>query len=232
MDDQLKKYVYSPYSNREEYCFVEGESGTIYPGVRIENISFPLTISAVQAAVTSCLGNRDQPVKIFQKKPYSELIQQWVEEFDIELINNLNVDAENLYSPLISPDEIDLADHLQKIAEDTRTIHSNFPVSALLEVDDGYFPGVNIEVESWSLGLCAERVALTRAITAGYQSFNTLHVYAPKGDFSSPCGACRQVLAEWMPREQITLYHGNGSKSRHNVHELLPFGFTTQSLKK
>jgi hypothetical protein len=57
----------------------------IYSGVRIENISFPLTISAVQSAVCSCLANGDKPVKLFQQQPLPELIGYWKDQFDLEI---------------------------------------------------------------------------------------------------------------------------------------------------
>ncbi len=230
MDKTLKKRVYSPYSNTIEYCAVEGKSGIHYPGVRVENISFPLTISAVQGAVCSCLGNGDEPTVIYQPEPASELLHYWLDEFDLihkqELPENLN-----LYDPLLSTTS-DLLSVLGELTKKSKTQHSNFPVAALLEVEEGYISGVNVELSSWALGLCAERVAIFRAISAGYREFEKIIVSAPKGDFSSPCGACRQVMAEWMPRKQVELHHGDSTLSTHNIIQLLPHGFTTGNLKK
>ena len=110
--------------------------------------------------------------------------------------------------------------------------NSDFPVSALLYVDDGYFEGTNIEVNDWTKGLCAERVALAKAITAGYFSFNHLEVHTQKGEFSSPCGACRQVIIEHLPYHTIKLHHADGSLSEHSTVDLLPYNFKTSSLKK
>lgn len=200
-----------------------------YPGVRIENIAFPLTISAVQGAICSCLGNGDQPEVLFQKKPYSELQDWWTHEFSLQVKHTLP-DSVDLYSPLIEVS--DLHESLNELSTKTMTPNSDFPVAALLQVKEGYVAGVNVEVSAWSLGLCAERVAISRAVSAGYNEFESLHIYAPKGDFSSPCGACRQVLAEWLPDKQIELHHGDGTCSRHYTSHLLPYAFTTESLKK
>ncbi|MEX0661782.1 MAG: cytidine deaminase [Balneolaceae bacterium] len=230
MDETLKKRVYSPYSNTVEYCIVEGKSGIHYPGVRVENISFPLTISAVQGAICSCLGNGDEPHVLYQPEPTSELLNYWVDEYNLSQEKELP-DSLNLYDALISK-TTDSESLLKELAKKSHTQHSNFPVAVLLDVSDGYICGVNVEVSSWSLGLCAERVAIFRAISAGFREFEKITVSAPKGDFSSPCGACRQVMAEWMPRQRVELHHGDGSLSTHNIAQLLPHGFTSGNLKK
>lgn len=230
MDNTFRKRVYSPYSNTMEYCIVEGKSGIHYPGVRVENISFPLTISAVQGAICSCLGNGDEPQVIYQQETFSELLHYWLDEFDLSVINKLP-DSLNLYDPLLSK-TIEQNVVFKDLIKKSHIQHSNFPVAALLKVDDGFISGVNVEVSSWALGLCAERVAIFRAISAGYSEFEKIIVTAPKGDFSSPCGACRQVMAEWMPRKQVELHHGDATLSTHNIAQLLPHGFTSGNLRK
>lgn len=230
MFTELQDRVYSPYSNILEVCAVEGKSGLLYPGVRLENISFPLSISAVQGAICSCLGNGDEPAVLYQPDNRSELIGEWVENFDIEH-RNITPEKTDYYNPLIKG-SFNIMKRLEELAKKAVTSHSDFPVSALIEVDGGYIPGVNVEVPAWSLGLCAERVAVFRAVSTGYTEFKKMHVFAPKGDFSSPCGACRQVLAEWMPNERVELNHGDGTQSTHAVSDLLPFGFTSGSLNK
>jgi len=222
---------YAPFSDFEEYCLVEGKSGLFYPGTRIENISFPLTISAVRAAICSCLANDDRPVSIFQNEHYSELLDFWKQEYSIKRIDKLP-DSPDLFDPLIKGD-INLMTTLQDLTHNCVTPHSDFPVTALLETDSGYIAGVNIEVSAWSLGLCAERTAISRAITAGYgDKLRRMHIYAPKGDFISPCGSCRQVLSDIMPRQQVVLHHGNQTTSTHFVKDLLPYGFTSSSIKR
>jgi homotetrameric cytidine deaminase len=220
---------YSPYSRRTESCFIEGESGKFYPGVRVENISYPLSISAVQAAICSCLGNGDRPIRLYNTGEKSELFEQWISEFNIEQAEPLSKPP--LAVDFLMPSDTDVEKALHSLTKKAVTIHSSFPVSALLEVENGFIPGVNIEVEAWALGLCAERVAISRAITAGYTEFKSIRIYAPKGDFCSPCGACRQVLAEFMPQQTAELHHGNGTLSKHIISHLLPYGFTSGSLK-
>lgn len=221
---------YSPYSEKQESCLILGASGMIYPGVRVENVSFPLTIPAIQAGVCSCLGNKDEPVAVINNHSQDHTSDFWVQTFNLKKIDEVP-DESTFYDPLI--EEIDdIISHLKKLCEMSVSDKSGFPVTALLKTEDGFIPGVNIEFEEWNLGLCAERVALSRAIAAGYEEFRGMHIYAPKSDYISPCGACRQVLFELMPDQEIQLHHDDQSKTRHIISHLLPNGFTTNSLKK
>ena len=221
---------YSPYSEKPESCLILGSSGMIYPGVRVENVSFPLTIPATQAAVCSCLGNGDKPLGVIETNSRNRISDFWIQAFHLKILNEYP-DSSTFYDPLIN--EIDgVKNYLKKLCKKSVSDRSKFPVSALLKVENGYIPGVNIEFEQWNLGLCAERVALSRAIAAGVNKFNRIHIYAPKSDYISPCGACRQVLYELMPDQEVELHHDNETKSTHIVSHLLPNGFTTNSLIK
>lgn len=225
----LSQHTYSPYSKREpEWCVVLGSSGTAYPGVRIENISFPLTITSIHGAICSCMGNGDRPVAYVKGSKFLDMENYWVQNFAIEKLEDVPATSE-LYDPTL-PLHTDPEMKLEELTHHTVTPHSDFPVAALLQTDKGYVPGVNVELESWNLGLCAERVALFRAVSHGCAGFSKLYISAPKGDFSSPCGACRQVLMEWMPRGSIKLNHGDGSKSSHNTTDLLPHAFSSSKL--
>ena len=227
----LTERVYSPYSDKsDEWCVIIGSSGTAYPGVRVENISFPLTITSLHGAICSCMANGDRPVAyvIDSDSTPREMEDFWVNSFDLDKLSTVPESAP-VYDPLVSID-IDPEAELEKLTHQAVIPHSNFPVAALLKTSEGYIPGVNVEVESWTLGLCAERVSLFRAISHGYTDFGELLITAPKGDFSSPCGACRQVLMEWMPRGHIKLQHGDGSHSTHNTMDLLPYAFSSSKL--
>lgn len=80
--------------------------------------------------------------------------------------------------------------------------YSNFPVGAALLTKDGrIFTGCNIENASYGLTVCAERVAVGNAIVAGCKAFAALAIASSGGN--SPCGACRQVLAEFCDDLQI-----------------------------
>jgi len=228
-ENNLKDRVYSPYSdNTDEWCIVLGASGTAYPGVRVENIAFPLTITAMHGAICSCLANGDRPAAFVAGTDSFELQEHWLHVFDLDEFDSVPESA-SLFSPLL-PLSINTEVELNKLTHQAVIPHSDFPVAALLKTSEGYMPGVNVELGSWALGLCAERVSIFRAISHGYTEFTDLLITAPKGDFSSPCGACRQVLMEWMPRGHIKLQHGDGSHSTHNTMDLLPYAFSSSKL--
>jgi cytidine deaminase len=221
---------YSPYSGIEESCYIMGESGIFYPGVRIENVSYPLTISALQAAVCSCLANGDVPDRLLTREKSSELQDYWVRKFNL-VHDDAEPVPEMVYAPLL-PKNRPVDEMLHELTGNAVTPHSSFPVAALLETKQGYIPGVNVEVSAWALGLCAERVAISRALASGFTNLKSIIVYAPKADFVSPCGACRQVLTELMPDATLELQHGDGTLSKHIVSHMLPHGFTSAALKK
>jgi cytidine deaminase len=104
--------------------------------------------------------------------------------------------------------------------------YSCFPVGAALEAEDGrVFTGCNVENASFGLTICAERGAVMAAIAAGARRFRRLVIVANADPPASPCGACRQVLAEfgW---ELIVEGVGPGGTRRWALRELLPDGFS------
>ena len=227
----LNSRCYVPYSQQPESCIVEAVSGTGYLGVRIENISFPLTISATRAALSSCLANDDTPTAIHlsgaqQPDPY------WVESFSLEVHTEATIPDIPYYDPLIAAENADPAMILEEFLHKAVTPASNFAVAALLETTKGFVGGANVEFSSWSRGLCAERVAISRAIAHGYQPFHRLFITTSGGDFSSPCGSCRQVIMEHLPNNKLVLRHPDGTQSTHKASHLLPFNFRSEQLRK
>ena len=102
--------------------------------------------------------------------------------------------------------------------------YSKFKVGAAAETVDGeIFTGCNIENASYGLTCCAERNAVFAAVCSGVRRFKTLCVVADTDEPVAPCGACRQVLAEF-PFEKIIL------TKTMSVAELLPYGFGSESL--
>lgn len=227
----LHKRAYVPYSNTPKACVIESVNGDYYPGVRIENVSFPLTISSIQAACFSCLSEGDIPKALYLPNTNFDQLEYWRKEFnlDVKVIETLSdVDLKNL----LRSGKVNESVLLKELLEKALTIHSDFPVSALLYTNSGYVEGVNIEVSDWALGLCAERVALAKAISAGETVFNEIAVHTRFGDVSSPCGACRQVIVEHLPLNVIRMHHADQTLSEHFSIDLLPFSFTSKSLKK
>lgn len=229
-DLNLKSY--SPYSGKNEACLIEGKSGLLYPGVRIENLSYPLTISSIQAAICSCLANGDTPLTYYSNLPDPELLEWWASSFHLKIRDTLP-ESGRVFNPFLEPAVIHpVSETLFRLTEDAVTVHSDFPVSALILSDSGYISGVNVEVPAWSLGLCAERVAIARALSHGVSHFHEIKICAPKSEFCSPCGACRQVLSEFMAESTAELHHSNSALSSHNITDLLPYSIITYALRK
>lgn len=109
--------------------------------------------------------------------------------------------------------------------------YSKFKVGAAVETADGHiFTGCNIENASYGLTCCAERNAVFAAIGSGARSFKSLCVVADTEEPVAPCGACRQVLAEF-PFEKIILANCKGLTKVMTVAELLPYGFGQEALE-
>jgi cytidine deaminase len=82
--------------------------------------------------------------------------------------------------------------------------YSNFPVGAALRTASGkIYQGTNVENASFGLTICAERVAATTAVAAGERNFTDIAIVSRGG--ASPCGACRQFLAEFSPTMRIVM---------------------------
>lgn len=101
--------------------------------------------------------------------------------------------------------------------------YSNFAVGAALLCEDGdVFLGCNVENLSFGLTCCAERVALGAAIVAGQRAFRCIAIVADTDEPVSPCGACRQVMAEFNPSLRILLATLRGGFVEYSLSELLP----------
>ncbi|MEW6020001.1 MAG: cytidine deaminase [Pseudomonadota bacterium] len=104
---------------------------------------------------------------------------------------------------------------------------SSFRVGAALRGASGtVYTGCNIENASLGLSICAERVALFKAISEGEKRFTAIAVFAEEGD-APPCGACRQALAEFAPDIEVT-YRMGGETVTRPIAELLPDCFNRE----
>lgn len=111
--------------------------------------------------------------------------------------------------------------------------YSNFPVAAALLLDDDtIITGVNVENASFGLTNCAERTALFTAYTQGYRKENIKEILitTAKTHLVSPCGACRQVLSELMPKTALVHMHHGGTITTVKNEELLPLAFSEEDL--
>ncbi len=110
-----------------------------------------------------------------------------------------------------------------KSASNAYAPYSNFHVGAvLLTRDGGTFAGCNVENLSYGLTICAERSAVFSAVAEGCRDFVKIVVAADTEEPISPCGACRQVLAEFNPDMEIILANFQGKSEHFRLSELLP----------
>lgn len=110
--------------------------------------------------------------------------------------------------------------------------YSHFPVGACLVTKDGKaYQGLNIENASYGLSNCAERTAIFKAISEGEREFQHLVVAGHTPEPIAPCGACRQVIAEFCQADMpVTLVGDDGITKETTVGELLPYSFTNKDL--
>ncbi len=121
-----------------------------------------------------------------------------------------------------------------KSRESSYSPYSNFAVGAVLITKDGrLFRGANLENASYPLSICAERTAMFAAKLAGVkpEEVEVLALVADSPSIVSPCGACRQVMAELLlPETPVVLFTVGGLELVTSVKELLPYAFSKENL--
>lgn len=128
---------------------------------------------------------------------------------DLNLIKEAKLGMKNSYSP-----------------------YSNFAVGAAVLTKDGkVYRGCNVENAAYGAANCAERTALFSAIADGQTEFEAIAIVSSSGDFTYPCGICRQVIAELMPDGRIICANHKNEKRTYTVDEILPHSFTKKDLK-
>ncbi|MDA2311898.1 cytidine deaminase [Bacillus cereus group sp. MYBK35-2] len=111
--------------------------------------------------------------------------------------------------------------------------YSKFPVGAALVTKEGkIYTGCNIENASYGLCNCAERTAIFKAVSEGERDFSYLVITGETDGPISPCGACRQVIAEFCdPKMPVLLTNVKGDEKEVTVEQLLPGAFSNDDLK-
>jgi cytidine deaminase len=109
--------------------------------------------------------------------------------------------------------------------------YSGFTVGAALETSDGTIvTGCNIENASYGLTICAERVAMFKALSEGHRKFRRIAVVADTDAPTPPCGACRQILWEFGGDLEVILANLRRETGRHQLRDLLPLPFDARLL--
>ncbi|NTW05778.1 MAG: cytidine deaminase [Peptococcaceae bacterium] len=121
----------------------------------------------------------------------------------------------------------EMIDMAIKIKQNAYAPYSKFRVGAVLLCELGKkYTGCNVENSSFSLTCCAERVAIFKAISEGEKEFKALVLVSDSEDFCTPCGACRQVMAEFALDMPVYMGNNRGLYQVKTVAELLPLNFS------
>ena len=119
----------------------------------------------------------------------------------------------------------------RRVRRYARAPYSGFKVGAALETHEGLIvTGCNIENASYGLTMCAERVAIFKALSEGHRRFRRIAIVAAASVLTPPCGACRQVLWEYAGDLEVLLVSHRGAPGRHRLAELLPLPFDNKVL--
>ena len=118
------------------------------------------------------------------------------------------------------------------VRENAYAPFSDFRVGAALETEDGeVITGCNVESASYGLTVCAERVAIWKAISQGKRKIKHIAVVADTEDLTPPCGVCRQIIWEFGGDIPVILANLKGKSEVIQMRDLLPRAFDTKFLK-
>jgi cytidine deaminase len=127
--------------------------------------------------------------------------------------------------------DVDLVGAARRAREHADAAYSRFKVGAALETADGtVITGCNVENATYGLTICAERVAMFKALSEGHRAFTRIAIVADTEAPTPPCGACRQVLWEFGGNLEIVLANLRETRGMHRLKDLLPLPFDARLL--
>ena len=128
-----------------------------------------------------------------------------------------------------------MKDKLLKLLENSYAPYSNMHFACIVETKSGnFYEGVNIENASYGGTICAERNAITNAITSGYtkKDFTKLYIMSDAKEGSMPCFMCRQVINEFfLPTSEVIIMNKEGRERRFLVKDICPYPFLESDFK-
>jgi cytidine deaminase len=227
--------------------------GSWVPGVRVESGSFPLTIPALQGAYVAAVvaGRRADVVAAATSRPLERGEAEWLAAALGREPRYVAPDAVAFSDELPSPgaalplavpsappgDDAEGLALARQVAGRAHALHSDFPVGCVLLAEDAegrplLIPGANVEHDDWTRGLCAERTALATAFAVGAQHFVRAYLACPKAPGCSPCGGCRQLLAEHLTAVPLVMDRGDLAPEVTTPDALLPHFFSGDTLRR
>lgn len=126
----------------------------------------------------------------------------------------------------------ELIESAKKVREKAYAPFSNFLVGAAVRTKDGkIYTGCNIESASYGLTVCAERIAIWKAVSEGEREFECVAVVTDTEELTPPCGTCRQIIWEFCGDIPVTFSNLKGKVETVMMKEILPRAFDTKFLK-
>jgi len=241
-----------PFSGTPTAALLLLDNGEWIPGVRVESASYSLTLPALLNAFTTAVAlERAADVAAFVlSRPFRREEGLYVEELphgpyeawaeDIWIKSDYAADGTlPLPTDALAPSqETDAILDAESGLDEVRTLFerayvpsSHFPVAALIETTDGsLIPGVNVEHPDWGRILCAERNALGTVHSYALSDIRRLFLSCKHDADGTPCGACRQLLAELAPESILWMDRHDDAPAQTTVSDLLPGSFRGRAL--
>lgn len=240
------QHARAPYSGRETGAALLLSDGQWVPGVRVESASYPLSIPALLAAyvTATAAGRRDVRAVVSTAPLFAGEADSFAAALDLDIetsaLDGLVFGTEPLpaVGPMLDPFlDVPASDAeglalARRAAEHAWVPESDFRVGCALVAEDGRVVlGCNVEHPDWTRGLCAERTAL--AVGASYAVGLARRVYlsCPSDPGGTPCGACRQLLAEYIPGVPVVMDRGDAEPATTTPEYLLPDFFSGDHLR-
>ena len=127
-------------------------------------------------------------------------------------------------------DNLSLINAAKAVLNNSYSPYSDFKVAAAVLTESGrVYTGVNIENISYPAGICAERTAISKAISEGEKKIIKIAVVSSADDITYPCGICRQVMTEFMEKNgELVFMDKNGEIKVVKLGEIMPFAFDNE----
>ena len=236
----------TPYSGHPVGAALLLSDGRWVPGVRVESASYPLTIPALLGGWVAAVAMGRHDIRAAaSSQPFRPGEAAWLTDalglvVSVDEPDAIAFGADPLpeIGARLEPDaSVPATDdagvqQARAVAEHAHVPESGFRVGCVLVTESGrVFPGCNVEHADWTRGLCAERTALALAAAYGADRIARVFLSCPTDPRGTPCGACRQLLAEYAAEAPIVMDRGDAASEITTAAALLPKFFTGEHLR-
>lgn len=231
----VARHAHVPYSRVPVGAAVRLADGRSLAAPRLENASFPLTIPALVGVWARATLAGAAPVGVVLTRAFTTgeraFLEEWAEGWRFPSAREAVREATAVAAPAVAAPLSGIEAAL-RAAAGAVVPASGFHVGAVVEADDGRTAeAANVEhALDWTRGLCAERVALVAARAAGLLAVRRVTVACASSPGGTPCGGCRQVLAELAPAAEVVIWRGADAPDVTTVAALLPGAFRGEAL--